>query len=107
MIRGVVASYSVMPVGIGLRPQAALTLRRRRWRAHLSSALRIASPFIVFAVIVNFAIGLVNRLTPQIPIFFISGPFLIAGGLILFYFVSSSMVTVFMAEFADWAVKGN
>ena len=44
-------------------------------------SLRVASPFIVFAVIVNVAIGLVNRLTPQIPVYFISGPFVIAGGL--------------------------
>ena len=107
LIRGVVASYSVMPVGFALRPQAALTLAADDLARAFVVALRIASPFIVFAVIVNLAIGLVNRLTPQIPIFFISGPFVIAGGLILFYFVSGSMVTVFMAEFADWAVKGN
>ena len=61
----------------------------------------------MFGVVANFAIGLVNRLTPQIPIFFISGPFLIIGGLFLFYFISGSMVTAFMADFADWAVRGN
>jgi flagellar biosynthetic protein FliR len=106
-LRGVVASYSVMPVGFALRPQAALTLVADDLARTFVIGLRIASPFIVFSVIVNLAIGLVNRLTPQIPIFFISAPFVIAGGLILFYFVSGSMVTVFMAEFADWAVKGN
>ena len=106
-LRGVVASYNIMPVGFALRPQAALTLVADDLARTFVIGLRIASPFIVFSVIVNLAIGLVNRLTPQIPIFFISAPFVIAGGLIRFYFVSGSMVTVFMAEFADWAVKGN
>jgi flagellar biosynthetic protein FliR len=107
LIRGLVASYGVMPVGFALRPQAALALAADDLARAFIVALRIASPFIVFAVIVNLAIGLVNRLTPNIPVFFISGPFVIAGGLILFYFVAGSMVTLFMAEFADWAVKGN
>ena len=89
-------------------PQAALHAgRRRSVDAPSSWRLRIASPFIVFAVVVNLAIGLVNRLTPQIPVYFISGPFVIAGGLILFYFVSGAMVAAFMTAFGDWAVRGN
>ena len=88
-------------------PQLALHLAADDLARTFVIALRIASPFIVYAILVNMAIGLVNRLTPQIPVFFISGPFVIAGGLILFYFISGSLVTVFMAEFADWAVKGN
>ena len=107
LIRGIVASYGVMPVGAVLRPQLALHLVADDLSRTFLIALRIASPFIVYAILVNLAIGLVNRLTPQIPAFFISGPFVIAGGLVLFYFISGPMVTVFMAEFADWAVKGN
>jgi flagellar biosynthetic protein FliR len=107
LIRGIVASYSVMPVGVLLRPQAALALVADDLARSFLLALRIVSPFIVFAVIVNLGIGLVNRLTPQIPIVFVSGPFVIAGGLALLYFIAGSMVSVFMAGFADWAVKGN
>jgi flagellar biosynthetic protein FliR len=107
LIRGVVASYNVMPVGFALKPQAALSFFADDLARTFVIALRIASPFMVFAIIVNMAIGLINRLTPQIPIFFISGPFVIAGGLILFYLISGPMVGVFMTQFADWAVKGN
>ncbi len=107
LIRGIVASYGVMPVGYVLRPQLALHLVADDLARTFVITLRIASPFIVYAILVNLAIGLVNRLTPQIPVFFISGPFVIAGGLALFYFISGPLVTVFMAEFADWAVKGN
>jgi flagellar biosynthetic protein FliR len=107
LIRGVVASYKVMPVGTVLRPQALLATFADTLARTFVSSLRIASPFIVFGVVANFAVGLLNRLTPQIHVFFISGPFLIIGGLFLFYFISNSMVTAFMADFADWAVRGN
>ena len=107
LIRGVVASYNVMPVGFALKPEAALNFLADDLARTFVIALRIASPFLVFAVIVNMAIGLINRLTPQIPIFFISGPFVIAGGLVLFYFISGPLVEVFLMQFADWAVKGN
>ncbi len=48
------------------------------------ATLRIAAPFIVFAILVNFSVGLVNKLTPSIPVYFISMPFVLgraAGGL--------------------------
>jgi flagellar biosynthesis protein FliR len=107
LIRGLVASYKIMPIGFLLRPEAALHLVGNDLSCAFTLALRISSPFIVYAVVVNLAIGLLNRLTPQIPVYFISGPFVVAGGLILFYFISGAMVTAFMSAFSDWAVRGN
>jgi flagellar biosynthetic protein FliR len=107
LIRGIVASYSVMPVGFALSPRTALTSVADGLARTFTLALRIVSPFLAFAVVVNFAIGVVNRLTPQIPVFFISGPLVIGLGMALFYFISGPMVGVFISQFADWAVKGN
>ena len=107
LIRGLVASYAVMPVGFLLRPEAALHMAAGDLSTAFTVALRISSPFIVYAVVVNLAIGLMNRLTPQIPVYFISGPFVVTGGLILFYFISGVMVTAFMSAFGDWAARGN
>ena len=66
-------------------------------------ALRITSPFIVYAVIVNFSIGLTNKLTPQIPVYFISLPFVLFGGLILLYFIAPELLHLFIDGFADLA----
>jgi flagellar biosynthetic protein FliR len=107
LIRGLVNSYAVMPIGFLLQPQAALHMAVDDLAAAFLVSLRIASPFIVFAVVVNLAIGLVNRLTPQIPVYFVSGPFVIAGGLALFYFTAGAMVAAFMSAFGDWAVRGH
>jgi flagellar biosynthetic protein FliR len=107
LIRGLVASYAVMPVGTVLAPQTALASVADTLARTFVSSLRISSPFIVFGVVANFALGLLNRLTPHVPVYFISGPFLITGGLFLLYFISNTMVSAFMADFADWAVRGN
>ena len=66
-------------------------------------ALRITSPFIIYAVVVNFSIGLINKLTPQIPVYFISLPFVLFGGLLLLYFVAPELLHLFIDGFADLA----
>ena len=43
-------------------------------------ALQISSPFIVYALIINLMVGIANKLVPQIPVYFISMPFVFAGG---------------------------
>ena len=47
------------------------------------------------------AIGFVNKLVPQIPVYFISLPFVIAGGLIIFYFAIRTMLSLFADGFVD------
>ena len=73
---------------------------------HLSQAftlaLRIASPFVIYSIIVNLAIGLANKLTPSIPVYFISLPFVLFGGLLLLYLTSREMVLQFSIAFAAW-----
>jgi flagellar biosynthesis protein FliR len=58
--------------------------------------LRITSPFIVYSVLVNLAIGLINKLTPTIPVYFISVPFVMLGGFLLLYLTSDELLTQFM-----------
>jgi flagellar biosynthesis protein FliR len=46
------------------------------------------------------AIGMVNKLAPQIPIYFISQPYLIMGGLFLLYLGIAAMLRLFGDGFA-------
>lgn len=107
LIRGLARSFQIMPIGFLLDPRAALVMIADQLASSFVLCLRIASPFVVYAVAVNLAIGLLNRLTPQIPVYFVSAPFVIAGGLVLFYFISGTMVGAFMAAFGDWATRGD
>lgn len=86
MVRAIVDSYQVIPVQALFDPQGALVDLGDTMRDAFMVMLRLGSPFIAYAILVNVAIGFVNKLTPQIPVYFISLPFVIAGGMLLLYF---------------------
>jgi flagellar biosynthetic protein FliR len=101
VIRALVASYTVAPVNVFFNPQAALVDVTDTLSDSFFLVLRLGSPFVAYAILVNLTIGFVNKLTPQIPIYFISLPFVIAGGVILFYFGVGTMLSLFADSFAD------
>ena len=70
------------------------------------TGLYIGSPFLIYSIVINFAVGLANKLTPQIPIFFIATPFVMAGGMFLLYFTVGDFMTHFNTAFSTWLVKG-
>jgi flagellar biosynthetic protein FliR len=106
VFRGLAASYTVLPVKAGFDPRVGLTQLVDQTSRTFLFTLRIASPFMVFSVVANFAIGLINKLVPSIPVSFISTPFLIAGGLILFYFTVGPAVDLFLSAFAGFLRSG-
>jgi flagellar biosynthesis protein FliR len=106
ILRGLSASYSALPVAGFFSAQLALTRITGVVADAFLAALRIASPFVIYAVIVNFAIGITNKLTPQIPVYFISLPFVLGGGLLLLYFAAPEMLHLFLDSFAAWLLRG-
>ena len=39
---------------------------------------QLTSPFLVYSIIFNFLVGIMNKMTPLIPVYFISTPFVLA-----------------------------
>jgi flagellar biosynthetic protein FliR len=106
VLRGLVASYAALPVSGSFNAQFGLIQVADCLARAFNLALRISSPFIVYAVIVNFAIGLAAKFTPQIPIYFITVPAVAAGGLFLLYFTCRHLLELFTAGFATWLASG-
>jgi flagellar biosynthetic protein FliR len=106
VFRGLSASYVALPVAQGFDTRFGLVQISDCIGKAFFLALRIGSPFILFSMTVNFAVGLVNRLTPQIPAYFISMPFVIIGGLYLLYLSFKQFLDVFMYGFANWLSAG-
>jgi flagellar biosynthetic protein FliR len=106
VLRGLADSYTALPVADGFTAQSGLIQLADIVAKTFNLTLRISSPFIIFGIVINLAIGLANKLTPQIPVYFISMPFVVAGGLFLFYFVSKQFFQLFMAGFAAWLATG-
>lgn len=101
VIRALISSYTVAPVNVFFNPQAALVDVTDTLSDSFFMVLRLGSPFLAYAILVNLTIGFVNKLTPQIPIYFISLPFVIAGGMFIFYFAVGTMLSLFADSFAD------
>jgi flagellar biosynthetic protein FliR len=102
VLRGLMNSYDVWQPGERLSGEMALNQVASRLSEAFVLTLRITSPFIVYSVIVNFAIGLVNKLTPAIPVYFISVPFVMFGGFLLLYLTSDELLTQFMLGVSSW-----
>ncbi|TPJ17510.1 flagellar type III secretion system protein FliR [Mesorhizobium sp. B2-7-3] len=101
IVRALVASYTVAPVNVFFNPQAALVDITDTVSDTFFLVIRLGSPFVAYAILVNLTIGFVNKLTPQIPIYFISQPFVMAGGMLIFYFAAGTMLSLFVDGFVD------
>jgi len=99
VIASLVRSYGFMPMSTGFEPRMALMTLADTLGGAFMLVLRLASPFLVYGLIFNLSIGMVNKLAPQIPVYFISIPFILTGGLILFYFGSNTFFTLFIDGF--------
>ncbi|MEQ1954249.1 flagellar biosynthetic protein FliR [Mesorhizobium sp. CN2-181] len=99
IVKALVRSYEVAPLNALFNPRAALVNVADTMGESFMIALRLGSPFIAYALLVNLTIGFVNKLVPQIPVYFISLPMVIAGGLILFYFGIATMLSLFADGF--------
>ncbi len=106
LLRGLVASYDVVPVGADFNAQLALREVADALAESFRLALRIASPFVIYALVVNLALALVNRLTPQVQVFFVATPFVAAGGLVLLYFTIQPAIEAFLIGFGAWLRLG-
>ena len=106
IFRGLAASYKVMPVRQSFDPRVSLVQLTDDATRTFLFTIRIAAPFLVFAVVSNLAIGLVNKLVPQIPVAFLAPPFLLTGGMFILYFIIGPALDLFNSTFAAWLRTG-
>jgi flagellar biosynthesis protein FliR len=100
IFEAIAQSYRVMPVGVCFDPQGILITLANSLEQTFMIMLRLASPFVIYGLLFNVAIGMVNKLAPQIPIYFISQPYLILGGLFLLYLGIAALLRLFSDGFA-------
>ncbi|MBR1088007.1 flagellar biosynthesis protein FliR [Bradyrhizobium manausense] len=102
VLRGLMNSYDVWRPGEKLTGEMALNQLVSRLADAFVLTLRITSPFIVYSIVVNFSVGLINKLTPAIPVYFVSVPFVLLGGFLLLYLTSDELLTQFTLGMSSW-----
>ena len=105
VIQGLMNSYDIWHPGDPLAGDMALGQLLSRLSEAFVVTLRITSPFIVYSVVINMAVGLINKLTPTIPVYFISIPFVMFGGFLLLYLTSDELLTQFMVALSSWLAE--
>lgn len=106
VLRGLAASYAALPATRRFDSQFGLVELADTLTLAFRLSLRISSPFIVYALIVNLAVGLAGRLVPQIPIYFVTVPAVLCGGLFLLYTTCTPFLEMFVTGFSAWLATG-
>lgn len=106
VLRGLIDSYVALPVAGEFNARLDLVQVSDCLSKSFWLTLQIGSPFIVYSLIVNLMVGLIGKLTPQIPVYFISGPAVIGGGLFLLYATSRQFLELFTTGFSAWLSRG-
>ncbi|PWC37794.1 flagellar biosynthetic protein FliR [Azospirillum sp. TSO35-2] len=65
-------------------------------------AVGLAAPFIVYGLVVNLALGLINRVMPAMPVYFVGTPGVLMVGLALFMVTAGAILTGFAAALGGW-----
>lgn len=106
VMRALVASYSVLSVTDLFNPQFALAKVTDSASDSFILIAQLLAPFLAYSLIINFLFGILNKLTPIIPVYFISAPFVMAGGLLLLYFTFKEALTLFLSAFQMFLANG-
>ena len=105
VLRALLDSYSAVPVAKELAANFGTIKIVDALSDAFLLALRITAPFIVYSLMINLMFGVLGKLTPQIPVYFISVPFVLAGGGMILYFTCSEFLQLFIDGFSDWLAR--
>jgi flagellar biosynthetic protein FliR len=106
VLRAVLGSYAALPLTEPFATDFSLAKLTDALTSAFVIALQISGPFVVYALIVNLMAGLANRLVPQVPVYFIATPFILAGGFLILYLTLGESLRLFMAGFTTWLERG-
>jgi flagellar biosynthesis protein FliR len=102
MIRAVAGSYEALPPRLGIDAEWLVSHLAQVASDTTLLALRLSAPFLVYGVVVNVAMGLANKFTPQISMYFTSLGVVTLGGLVLLYFSVRQLLHIFAGSFGAW-----
>lgn len=105
IVRAIFDSYAAFPLGSRVEPQFVVARISDTLSLGLSIAFRLASPFVAFGLVSNFAFALVNKITPQVALYFVSTPFVLIGGLGLLRLLWADISIEFLTFFQTWLAR--
>ncbi len=99
IIWGVYNSYDLIPIGTINIFQDKSIIMARSFSDAFMYALKFAMPFFIFGNLIYLGMGILNKLIPQIQVFFLSLPIQILVGLIIMAFSVGFILSTFSEYF--------
>ncbi|MFL5331951.1 MAG: flagellar biosynthetic protein FliR [Geminicoccaceae bacterium] len=99
LLRAIAASYAVFPVGAGVDMAAPAELLVRLSAQALATGVRIAAPMIVAGLVVNVGLGVMGRMVPSLPVFFVALPLQLLLALLILERSLPAAMALFGADF--------
>lgn len=106
ILKGLWASYAAVPVGGGFAGDRALDWLGLRLGEASLAALQVTSPFLVYGILVNLGTGLINKIMPALPVFFIVQPLVMIGGILMMASTLAVAILLYMDVFGVWLQFG-
>lgn len=100
-IIAIAGTFAIIPPGEFLLVDGILARLRNSLSDAFLVVLRLGAPFVILVIAINMVSGIVNKLTPQIPVYFVAMPFMIAAGLALLYWIGNDMMALFIVALTD------
>lgn len=94
-LRALVESYTLLPAGDPFPAGAGAEAFAAAAAESLALSLRLAAPFVVAAIIINVALGLLARIAPQVQVYFVAIPGQVLLGLALLAAVMPPLLGAF------------
>lgn len=100
-LRALAESYAMLPPGATLPLPGQAAAVAQAVADSLSLALRLAAPLLLASVLGQFALGLLARLAPQVPVFMVAAPGQILAGLLLLTLLLPALLGGWMTAARD------
>lgn len=95
-------TYKIYPIGQAPSVDALVDTIGNTLRDTSLMALQASSPFILYGIGINFALGLVGKLTPQLQAYFALMGASIIIAFVGLYVIGSPLLSYFVTSYADW-----
>jgi flagellar biosynthesis protein FliR len=104
-LRALLQTYDTYPMGDAPSPEGVIETIGMTLRDTSLMALQAASPFILYGIGINFALGLVGKLTPQLQAYFALMGASIIIAFVGLYVIGSPLLSYMVSNYADWLAR--
>lgn len=104
--KALIETYDVYPLGEAPQLAAVIETLSSTLRDTSLMALQASSPFILHGIGINFALGLIGKLTPQLQAYFALMGVSTLVALLGLYVMGSPLFSFVISNYSDWLANG-